>query len=73
MIIQRRVGERSHWLRDVMAGSFDRDIVVISKVNTSVLLGWVVRHAEKFAFKASIWGPRDMLAIPPLPITGSSS
>jgi hypothetical protein len=73
MVIQRRVCERSHWLRNIVSGSFDWDLIVVGKVNTSVLLGRIVGHAEKFAFETNIWRARDMFAIPPLAITGSSS
>jgi hypothetical protein len=55
-----------------LAGSFDRNIIVVGEVDSSLLLGRIVGNTEKFAFDACIGRAWDVFAIAPLSISGSS-
>jgi hypothetical protein len=55
-----------------LTGSFDRDIIVVGEVDSSLLLGRIVGNTEKFALDACIGWAWDVFAIAPLSVSGSS-
>lgn len=73
MVVQRRVGELEDWLGDIVSGSLDWDIIVLLKVDTSLLLGWVVGDTEELALHTGVGWARNVLAVPPLSITTAAS
>jgi hypothetical protein len=73
MVIERRVGEFQDWLGDVVAGSFDRNIVILLEVDTCLLLGWVISYAKQLSLETWVWRSSDMLSVTPLPITSAAS
>jgi hypothetical protein len=68
VIIQRRVGEGQDRLGNVMTGSLDGNVIVLLKVDTSVLLGRVVGSTEKLALNARVGRACNVLAVSPLTI-----
>lgn len=72
MVIQGRVGKRVHGFGNVVAGRLDRDIVVVGEVDTSGLLRRVVGAAEELTLQSGIGRARDVLAVAPLSVSGSS-
>jgi hypothetical protein len=69
MIIQGRVRELGCGLWDVVSRGFDRNIIVLLEVDTSLLLGWVVNDTKKFTLHAGVGRTRNVLAVTPLTIT----
>lgn len=69
MVIERRVREGQHWIRDIMAASLDGDVIVVCKVDTGSGLCRVIRSAKQFTFDLGILGTRDMLTVSPLSIS----
>jgi hypothetical protein len=49
MVVERRVCELEDRLGDIVTRGFDGDVIILLEVDTSLLLGWVVCHAEKFS------------------------
>jgi hypothetical protein len=73
VVIERRVSEFQYWLGDIVAGSFDRNIVVLLEVDTSLLLGWVISYAKQLSLEAWVGGSSNMLSVTPLPIASAAS
>lgn len=69
MVIEGWVGEGGDGLWDVVAAGFDRDIVVVGKVDTSMSLGRIIWNAKEFSFDFGICGARNMLTVSPLSIS----
>jgi len=69
MIIQGRVGELGCGLWDVMSRGFDRDIIVLLEVDTSLLLSWVVNDTKEFTLHPGVSRAWNVLAVTPLTIT----
>jgi len=69
VVVQRWVSELRSRLGDIMSGGLYRDVVVVGKVDTGLLLGRIIRDAEKLTLEARVCWSRNMLAIPPLTIT----
>ena len=72
VLIQRRVGEVVDSLGHILAGGFDGNVVILLEVDSSVLLGWIIRRAEQLALKSRVGRPGDVLAISPLTIAGAT-
>jgi hypothetical protein len=73
MVVERRVCELEDRLGDIVTGSFDGDIIVLLEVDTSLLLGWVVCHAEKLPLQTWVGRSGNMLAISPGSVTATTS
>ncbi len=73
MVIERRVGEFQNWLGDIVAGSFDWNIVVLLEVDAGLLLGWVISYAKQLSLEAWVRGSSNMLSVTPLPIASTTS
>jgi hypothetical protein len=73
VVIEGRVGEFEDRLGDVVAGGFHWDIIVLLEVNTGLLLGWVVCHAEKLSLQTWVWWSSNMLPLTPLSVTSAAS
>lgn len=71
MLVQRGVGEGQDGLRDIMAGRSDRDVVVLLKVDASVLLARVISSAEELTLDARVGVANDVLAIAPATLTAA--
>jgi hypothetical protein len=63
--VQRRIGEGIDGLRHTSSGGLDGDIVVLVKVDTSVLNGCVFGVTEKFFFGAHVASADNMLSVFP--------
>jgi hypothetical protein len=72
VVVQGRIGECVHGLGNIVTGGLDWDIIIVGEIDTSVLLGGVVGNTEEFALQTGIRRTRDMLAVAPLAISGSS-
>ena len=66
--IQRRVRELVDRFGHLVSRGFNRDVVVLLKVDSGLLLGRVVRNTEQLTFKTLVGRPWSMLAIFPLAI-----
>jgi hypothetical protein len=73
MVVQGRVRETGDGLGNTLTGSLNGDIVVLLEVDTRVLLGGVVGHAEEVALETLVGRARNVLAVLPLTIAGSTS
>lgn len=73
VLIQRRGGELVDGLGNIVAGSLDRDVVVLLEVDTGVLLGRVVRGTEKLTLDTGVSRAGDVLSVAPLAITRAAS
>lgn len=73
VLIQRRSGELVDRLGDVTTRGFDRDIVVLLKVDTGVLLGRIVGSAEELTLDTGVGGTRNVLSVPPLSVSRAAS
>jgi hypothetical protein len=73
VLIQRRSGELVDGLGDVTTRSFDRDVVVLLKVDTGVLLGRIVGSTKKLTLDTGVWGAGNVLSVPPLSISRAAS
>jgi len=73
MVIERRVGEFQDWLGDIVAGSFDWNIIVLLEVDTGLLLGWVISYAKQLSLEAWVRWSSNMLPVTPLPIASAAS
>ncbi len=73
MVIERRVGEFQDWLGDIVAGSFDWNIVILLEVDTGLLLGWVISYAKQLSLETGVRGSGNMLSVTPLPIASAAS
>lgn len=60
-------------LGDVTTRSFDRDIVVLLEVDTSVLLGRIVGSTKKLTLDTGVLGAGNVLSVPPLSISRTAS
>lgn len=60
-------------LGDVTTRSLDRDVVVLLKVDTGVLLGRIVGSTKKLALDTDVLGARNVLSVPPLSISRAAS
>jgi hypothetical protein len=67
------VAEGENRFGDIVTGCLDGDIVVLLEVDTSVLLGRVIRRTKKLTLKTRVRWSRDMLAIAPLTVARASS
>jgi hypothetical protein len=73
MVIERRVRETCDGLGNTLTGSLDGDVVVLLEVDTGVLLGGVVGHAEELALDTLVGRAGNVLAVLPRTIAGSTS
>jgi hypothetical protein len=73
VVVQGRVGEGQNGFRDVLAGGFNRDIIVLLKVDTAVLLGWIIGGSEELSLKTRVNGAWDVLSVSPLAVTRALS
>jgi hypothetical protein len=73
MVIERRVGEFQDWLGDIVAGSFDWNIVVLLEVDTGLLFGWVISYAKQLSLETWVGWSSNMLSVTPLPIASAAS
>jgi hypothetical protein len=73
MVVKRRVCELEDRLGDIVTRGFDGDIIVLLEVDASLLLGWIVCHAEKFPLQTCVGRSSDMLAISPGSVTATTS
>jgi hypothetical protein len=65
VVVERGVCETCDGLGDALAGSLNGDVVVLLEVDTSLLLGGVVGHAEELALNTGVRGAGDVLAVLP--------
>lgn len=72
VVIQGRVGEGVDRLRDIVTRGLHGDVVVVGKVDASVLLGGIVGKTEQFAFETGIGRTGNVLAVTPLAISRAS-
>lgn len=72
VIIERRVGELEDWLWDIVAGSFNWDIIVFLEVDTGLLLAWVVSDTEELALNTWVGWSSNVLSLDPSSITATS-
>jgi hypothetical protein len=63
--VQRRIGKSIDGIRYTSSGGFDRDIVILVKVDTGVLHRCVLSVTEKFFFDTLVASADDMLSILP--------
>jgi hypothetical protein len=68
VVVQRGVGELSNGLGDVVTGGLNGNVIVVGKVNTSLLLGGVVGNTEQLTLHAGVGGTGNVLAVAPLAI-----
>ena len=73
VVIQGRLGKLEDGLRDVAAGCLNRNVVVLLEVDTSLLLGGIIRNTKELALHTGVGRASDVLAITPLSITGAAS
>jgi hypothetical protein len=73
MIVQGRIGEGIDRLGDIVTTGFDRDVIVVGKVDAGVRLGWVIGDAKQLSFDFRVWRASDVLAISPLPFARAAS
>jgi hypothetical protein len=63
--VQRRARELIHRVRHTSSSSLDGDIVVLLKVDTRLLLGWVTDLAVQLLLHAGVTRTCDVLAVLP--------
>jgi hypothetical protein len=68
MVVERWVGESEDRFRDIVPGSFNGDVVVVGKIDTSVALVRVAGDAEEFTLGLEVLGTWNMLSITPLSV-----
>jgi hypothetical protein len=73
VVVEGRIRELENGLGDIVSGGFDWDIVILLEVDTGLLLGWVICHAEKLTLETWISRTSNVLAIAPLAITTTTS
>lgn len=69
VIVERRVGEGIDRVGDIMTAGFNRDIVIVGKVDASVSLGRIIRSAKQFSLDLWVRRTGDVLPISPLTIS----
>jgi hypothetical protein len=73
VVVQGRVAEGKDRLRHVLARGLNRDVVVLLKVDTGVLLGWIIGGTEELALKARVGRARHVFSILPATIPRAPS
>lgn len=73
VVVQRRVGEGKDRLRNVLTGSLNGDVVVLLKVDTGVLLGWIIVGTEELALNARVGRARHVFSVLPATIPRAPS
>jgi hypothetical protein len=73
VVVQRGVSELGDGLGNVVTRRLNGDIVVVGKVNTSLLLGGVIGDTEELALHAGVGGAGNVLAIAPLAIARATA
>lgn len=73
VVVQRRVGEGEDGLGHVLTRGLDGDVVILLKVDTSVLLGRIILGTEELALNARVGRARHMFSVMPATIPGASS
>jgi hypothetical protein len=73
MVVKRWVGELGDWLWDVVSGGLNWDIVVLLKVDTGLLLGWVIKDTEELTLDTWVGWASNVLAVAPLSVTAATS
>lgn len=73
MVIERRAGELGDGLRDIVAGSLNRDIVVLLKVDTGGLVLALVGDTEELTLHPLVGGTGNVLAIDPSTLTSTTA
>jgi hypothetical protein len=73
VVVQRRVGEVQDGLRNILARSLDRDIVVLLEVDAAVLLGRIIGGAEEVPLHTRIGRAGNVLAVAPLTVARPAS
>lgn len=66
MVIKRRVRERVDGFRNIVAASFDRNIVIVGEVDTGVGFGRVIWNTEEFTLDLWVWWTSNVLPVSPL-------
>ena len=69
MIIKRRVGEGVDGFWNVLTAGLNRDIIVVGKVDTCLLLGWIVGDSEQFPFELGVGRAGNVCTVSPLSIS----
>jgi hypothetical protein len=72
MVVQGRVGEGVDGIGDVLARGFDGDVIVVGKVDSSLLLGGVVGDTEELTLDTGVDRAGDVLAVAPLSVARAS-
>jgi hypothetical protein len=73
VVVQRGVGELSNGLGDVVTGGLNGNVIVVGKVDTSLLLGGVVGNTEQLTLHAGVGGTGNVLAVAPLAIARATA
>jgi hypothetical protein len=68
--VKGRTREGGNGFRDTSTGRFDGDIIILLKVDASVLFGRIFGIAVEFLLKAHVAPSGNVLAIPPNTVTG---
>jgi len=73
VVVQRGVGELSNGLGDVVTGGLNGNVIVVGKVDTSLLLGGVIGNTEQLTLHAGVGGTGNVLAVAPLAIARATA
>lgn len=73
MIVEGRIRESIHRLRDILAASLNRNVIVVGKVDTGLLFAGIVGDTEEFPLHFGICGSGNMLSISPLSLSCATS
>ena len=73
MLIQRRIAKREDGLRNIVARSFDGNVIVLLKIDARVLLGRIIGSAKQLTLDAGVSRACNVFAIAPLAIARATS
>ena len=73
MLVKWRIGKGVDGIGNIMSRGLDRDVIIIGKVDASLLLRRIIRDTKKLTLKARVGRARNVFAIAPLAVARATS